>query len=101
MSFCPACQKAHDKTETRAHILAMAKRMFEVLGYDEVTLKAVAEGVGCSTGSIFFHWKSKDALFLEAIGRPHLTDARGAELLEALKLHAPEVADELLKGWSA
>lgn len=100
MSFCPSCQKAHDKVETRAHILSTAKAMFEQAGFD-VGLRVIAAFAGCSLSAIYGHWKTKDALFLEAIGRPHLTDARGAKLLEALKLHAPEVADELLKGWVA
>lgn len=100
MSFCPTCKAAHDKTETRAHVLAVARSMFEESGFD-TTLRAIAAFAGCSTGAIFAHWSSKDELFVEAVGRPHLTDARGAELLAALQQAAPDVADELLKRWAA
>lgn len=101
MSFCPACRRAHSKLETRAHILSTARAMFQTLGYDAVTLRAVAGTCGCSTGAIFAHWKNKDELFVEAIGRPHLTDARGAELLELLMAVAPEQVDEMLGRWGA
>jgi AcrR family transcriptional regulator len=75
--------------------------MFEAHGYDGVTLRAVAAACGCSTGAIFAHWKSKDALFSDAAGRPHLTDARGAELLAVLLAVAPAEADALLGRWGA
>ena len=101
MSFCPDCKRAHSKVESRAHILATARSMFAACGYEAVTLRAVAGACGCSTGAIFAHWKSKDELFAEATGRPHLTDARGAELLEVLMAVAPARAGELLGRWGA
>lgn len=96
MSFCPECRRAHSKAATRAHILGAARAMFQAHGWEAVTLRAVAAACGCSTGAIFAHWKSKDALFAEAVGRPHLTDARGAELLAVLMAVAPVEADALL-----
>lgn len=99
MSFCPDCRRAHSKVETRAHILSTASAMFGAGGYDGVTLRAVAAACGCSTGAIFAHWKSKDELFAEAVGRPHLTDARGAQLLAVLMAVAPVEADALLGRW--
>jgi AcrR family transcriptional regulator len=101
MSFCPDCKRARSKVATRAHILATARSIFAAHGYEAVTLRTIAGACGCSTGAIFAHWKSKDALFAEATGRPHLTDARGAELLAALKAVAPAQADALLGRWGA
>ena len=45
--------------------------------------------------------QAANTLFAEAMGRPHLTDARGAELLAHLKAVAPGAADELLNRWAA
>jgi AcrR family transcriptional regulator len=101
MSFCPDCKRTHSKAKTRAHILDVASRLFHLNGYEGIGLREIAAESGCSTGAIFAHWKSKDELFVEAMGRPHLTDARGAQLLAALMEAAPATADVLLSQWAA
>jgi len=101
MSFCSDGKRAGSKLETRAHILSTARSLFAAHGYEAVTLRAVAGAVGCATGGIFAHWKSKDDLFREATGRPRLSDARGAQLLAVVMAVAPAQADELLDRWGA
>lgn len=89
------------KVATRALMLSVATRLFAASGYDAVTMRGIARAAGRSTGSIFANWRDKDALFAEAMGRPHLTDERGASLLAELQALAPSKADELLKRWAA
>jgi AcrR family transcriptional regulator len=92
MSFRPASRRAQMKAQTRAKILTVARDLFGFHGFDIVSLREIAIGSGLSTGAIFANWPSKDALFAEAMGRPHLA------VLTAI---APKEADALLSRWAA
>jgi len=50
------------KAETRARLLDAAARLFAVQGIDAVSVDAVADAAGRTSGSIYAHFGSKDAL---------------------------------------
>ena len=52
------------KDETRAELIAAAGRVFARSGFHGASLEAVAREAGYTTGAIYWHFKSKDELFL-------------------------------------
>jgi AcrR family transcriptional regulator len=55
---------------TRAHLLAVATTLFTERGYEATSIEAVLQESGVSRGSLYHHFKGKDALFeavLEAV----------------------------------
>lgn len=57
--------------DTRARILSCAARMFRTQGYAAVTLRNVAKGVGMTTGSVYYHFVSKEAMVREILEEGH------------------------------
>ncbi|MBO9610824.1 MAG: TetR family transcriptional regulator [Paenibacillaceae bacterium] len=56
----PAGQGEH----TKKRIALRAKALFEQKGYSAATMDEIREAAGASKGSIYYHFKSKDELFL-------------------------------------
>src|SRR5271156_6425551 len=55
---------------TREHLLAVATALFAERGYEATSIDAVLQESGVSRGSLYHHFKGKDALFeavLEAL----------------------------------
>lgn len=55
---------------TRDHLVAVATSLFAERGYEGTSIDAVLEAAGVSRGSLYHHFKGKDALFeavLEAV----------------------------------
>lgn len=48
--------------QTKAKILQTALRLFRERGYEETTMRAVAEEAGVSLGNTYYYFKSKDEL---------------------------------------
>lgn len=48
----------------RAEVLATAARLFVQRGFDATSMRDIAEAVGMQPGSLYSHFRSKDALFL-------------------------------------
>jgi len=48
---------------TRAHLIDVATRLFAEHGYDGTSIEAVLTESGVSRGSLYHHFRSKDALF--------------------------------------
>lgn len=78
-------RRRDQKTETRADILFVARKLFIGHGYGAVTMRQVAKAAGRSTGAIFLNWAGKDELFTEAMGRPVFTDAMGERMWRTLQ----------------
>lgn len=57
--------------DTRARILSCAARMFRRQGYAAVTLRNVAKGVGMTTGSVYYHFTSKEEIVREILEEGH------------------------------
>jgi AcrR family transcriptional regulator len=56
---------------TRAHLIDVATRLFAAHGYDGTSIETVLAESGVSRGSLYHHFKGKDALFwavLESVG---------------------------------
>jgi AcrR family transcriptional regulator len=71
---------------TREQLIEVATRQFARSGYDDTSIEAVLTEAGVSRGSLYHHFKGKDALFaavLEAvetdIGRRTVEATEGAE----------------------
>ncbi len=56
-----------DITESRERILRSAQVLFAQGGYDGTSLRAIAEHVGVSTPALYWHFKSKDEIYLAAV----------------------------------
>jgi AcrR family transcriptional regulator len=98
----PASKRAIEAAETRRSIVMAAKACFCGAPYESVTMRAIADLAGCSTGAIFANWPGKDALFAEVMGRRPITDARGAQLLEAVWNLEPSTACAIMgESWTA
>ncbi len=72
--------------ESKARIVRTALALFAQNGYDGTSLKAIATQVGVSTPALYWHFKSKDEIYLTAIEKM-LTD-----FLDAVRgaVHSPE-----------
>lgn len=63
--------RARQKAQTKAEVLAAARALFAERGFDGATARAVAERAGVSVGTVFVHYKDKQAL-LEACLEDHI-----------------------------
>jgi len=61
----PAKQKK--KEQTRAKLVEAALRVFALQGYDHATVEEIALAAGYSKGAYYFHFDSKEAIFLELL----------------------------------
>lgn len=51
------------KKNTRRQILDTAKRLFNERGYNDVSLKDIADEVGISKGNLTYHFSKKKTLW--------------------------------------
>jgi AcrR family transcriptional regulator len=79
----PVREGARTKTrkgeQTRAQILDTALRLFRERGYEETTMRAIAEEAGVSLGNAYYYFKSKEHLiqaFYERTHHEHLAASR-------------------------
>src|SRR5689334_21226697 len=77
----PMTRRAVAKQQTRRRILAAARRLFSVLGYERATIRDIASAAGKSTGPVFANFTDKADLFRELMTEDmgqlavHLTEA--------------------------
>ena len=68
----PVAQKKRRKgEETRAQILETALELFRERGYEETTMRAIAESAGVSVGNAYYYFKSKEHLIQAFYARTH------------------------------
>jgi AcrR family transcriptional regulator len=79
---------------TRDQILDVATRCFAQSGYDAVGVAEICRRAGVSKGAFYYHFESKQAVFLESLSR-WLRDFQHA--LEATAAGARTVPERLLK----
>jgi AcrR family transcriptional regulator len=76
----PGAEKKPGKGErTRAQILATALELFRERGYEETTMRAIAEGAGVAVGNAYYYFRSKEHLiqaFYERTHEEHLEASR-------------------------
>jgi AcrR family transcriptional regulator len=56
--------QAERRAETRARLLASARRTFARYGYHATSLDRLSENAGCTKGAVYDHFGSKAGLFL-------------------------------------
>jgi TetR/AcrR family transcriptional regulator, transcriptional repressor for nem operon len=71
------------KAETRRKILEAAGRLFRERGYDGAGVDEIMAEAGLTAGGFYSHFKSKEALFAEAMAYSH--DLRSSKLSSQLK----------------
>src|ERR1051325_7568238 len=85
-------RRALAKQQTRAKVLAAARRLFSEAGYEGATIRDIAAAAGMSTGAVFANFTDKSDLFREimltymaALGDAMTTAAqRGADVEDSL-----------------
>ena len=70
---------AAEDTGTRAQILGCAAGLFRAQGYAAVSLRDIAKGVGLTTGSLYYHFGSKEEIVSEILEQGHLRVLRDVE----------------------
>jgi AcrR family transcriptional regulator len=69
---------------TRAHMLAVATELFASRGYEGTSIEAVLAESGASRGSLYHHFKGKEALFLAVMEQVGIrASAPAAEAMSA------------------
>ncbi len=77
-----------ESTDTRTRIRQVAIELFSGQGYEQTSLREIADRVGLTKASLYYHYPSKQAL-LHAVVEPLITDWRHSiEAAEALP-HTP------------
>jgi AcrR family transcriptional regulator len=74
--LCPAADvmratKTRKSEETRARILETALALFRERGYEETTMRAIAEAADVAVGNAYYYFKSKEHLIQAFYGRTH------------------------------
>jgi AcrR family transcriptional regulator len=65
--------QAERRADTRARLLASARRMFARDGYHATSLDRVSENAGCTKGALYDHFGSKAGLFLALLDQQFAT----------------------------
>src|SRR5580765_3101697 len=91
-------RRALAKQQTRAKVLAAARRLFSEQGYEGATIRDIASAAGMSTGAVFANFTDKSDLFREIM----ITDmAALADAMSAAAGRGAGVEDTLLRMFAA
>jgi AcrR family transcriptional regulator len=74
-----AAGKTAKGEQTRALILETALELFRERGYEETTMRAIAERAGVALGSAYYYFSGKEQLIQAFYGRTHQEHLAGAE----------------------
>jgi AcrR family transcriptional regulator len=80
---------------TREQVLEIATRLFAERGYEETSIELVLQESGVSRGSLYHHFKGKEALFEAVVEAVELENGR---LLRAAIAGAPDIVAVLRAG---
>ena len=83
-------RREQQKAELRAAILAAAQREFERHGYENFSLRRVAERIGYSPTTIYLYFQNKDDLLLETV-------KSGFAAFDRAMVEAAQTSDEPLQ----
>lgn len=87
-------RRALAKQQTRAKVLAAARRLFSEQGYEGATIRDIAAAAGMSTGAVFANFSDKSDLFREIM----ITDMSAlADAMREASGRGANVDDALLK----
>lgn len=94
----PPTRRALAKQQTRAKVLAAARKLFSEHGYEGATIRDIAAAAGMSTGAVFANFSDKSDLFREIMFSD--IEALARQMREALS-KARGVEDALLRIFTA
>jgi AcrR family transcriptional regulator len=63
VQFMVTSRRERLKQEIRSDILTAARDLFVTEGYINVSMRKIADRVGCAPGTIYLHFEDKDAIF--------------------------------------
>jgi len=91
-------RRALAKQQTRAKVLAAARRLFSEQGYEGATIRDIAAAAGMSTGAVFANFADKSDLFREIM----MTDMVAlAEAMREAASHGDDVDEAILRAFMA
>jgi AcrR family transcriptional regulator len=91
--------RAETKEQTHRRLLDAAERVFLKMGYQGATLDSIAADAGFTKGAVYWHFDSKEALFLELLATGMKRNADDAGRILNLMSEHPERLDEVLGEW--
>lgn len=91
--------RAEAKEITHHALLEAAERVFVKMGYQGATLDSIAADAGFTKGAVYWHFKSKEALFLELLADGMNRNAEDAGRIINLLAEKPDRLDEVLGEW--
>jgi AcrR family transcriptional regulator len=95
----PRLSRAETKENTHRQLLDAAERVFVRLGYPGATLDGIAAEAGFTKGAVYWHFKNKEALFLELLAEGMRRNAGDAAEILNLLAEKPERLDAVLGDW--
>lgn len=91
-------RRALAKQQTRAKVLAAARKLFSEAGYEGATIRDIAAAAGMSTGAVFANFADKSDLFREIM----VADMESlAEVMREAAIKCRTVDDALLRAFAA
>jgi AcrR family transcriptional regulator len=91
--------RAETKEQTHRLLLEAAERTFLKMGYHGATLDLIAADAGFTKGAVYWHFESKEALFLELLATGMKRNADDARRVLNLMADKPERVDEVIGEW--
>jgi len=85
-------------SDLQQRILLAATALFARQGYTATAMREVAEAVGCTKPALYYHFRSKEELFLAAVQREM---AHYNDLLQDILKHTGPLRDRLKAGLDA
>lgn len=95
----PRLNRAETKEQTHRRLLEAAERVFLQMGYQGATLDAIAAEAGFTKGAVYWHFDSKEALFLELLATGMKRNADDAGRVLSLMADKPDRVDEVMGEW--
>ena len=95
----PRLSRAETKENTHRQLLDAAERVFVRLGYQGATLDAIAAEAGFTKGAVYWHFRNKEALFLELLAKGLRRHFEDLDQLLTMVESDPEKVDRELGRW--
>lgn len=97
----PVPTRKERQAETRRRLLAAATRVFTAKGFHGASVSEIAAAASCTTGALYAHFESKEALFLALIDQhlarqdDDLNDLAAAGDAEEMRQHIAARVEQL------
>ncbi|SHH23998.1 TetR/AcrR family transcriptional regulator [Cognatishimia maritima] len=86
--------------DARDRILDAAEVEFAANGYGDAGMKAIATRAGVAQGLLHYHFKNKERLYGEMVGRrAKLISAKRIEMLDAVDLSEPDALERIFEAF--